>query len=167
MLKKIILGFIFLAFVLNAGWCENVMVAVEFRCAEKKVQTDSDKILALLETGLMDPFFEEGHIVFNRGIPLEIEEFVPFPIDKSPAKEARDAGADFLLRAFIDYTVDEKGGAHFTQIQFSFLDLYNDNGLLEKGTMETRVISDYQNITTDELVFKIGKRIALQVMSLI
>lgn len=67
---------------------------------------------SLWETGLMDVFFDAGHIVSNSPImrfPVDPEE--EFPADAlAELDEAREGGADFFIIALLDYEGSLPGG---------------------------------------------------------
>lgn len=65
----------------------------------------------LWENGMLDAFFEAGHIVSNA--PILRVEGKSFPELKAEIKEAREGGADFLVVAFLSYRegVPEKPSA--------------------------------------------------------
>jgi hypothetical protein len=65
----------------------------------------------LWESGLLDVFFEAGHIVSNAPV-LRLQRLpgVPFPEEARPElNEALEGGADYFILALLDYAAPEHG----------------------------------------------------------
>ncbi|MDR2101562.1 MAG: hypothetical protein LBP43_03230 [Treponema sp.] len=67
----------------------------------------------LWESGLMDVFFESGHIVSNAPIMrLPVKPEGEFPEDaRRDLDEAREGGAEFFVLALLDYTGSSAAGS--------------------------------------------------------
>jgi hypothetical protein len=84
-------------------------LVVETGLAEESARPQSS---LLWENGLMDVFFDAGHIVSNAPImriPEKTTEKLPDPV-RSELDEARNGGADYFILVLLEYPASAAGG---------------------------------------------------------
>jgi hypothetical protein len=103
MKNRIIIGLIIGIFAAPALWAANVSVLV-LESGESRENT-GDQYAILWENGLMDAFFDSGHIVSNSlKIQIAGKPDRDFPAEaEREFRSAREGGMDYFLIALIDY----------------------------------------------------------------
>jgi hypothetical protein len=100
-----------LCFFLSPVFCANVSVLVVETGLRDGRPAFYSEATSLWETGLMDVFFEEGHIVTNaQAIALEKKPGKEFEDEiQSYVIDAGDAGMDYFVLAYLSYEPDHDG----------------------------------------------------------
>ncbi|MDR2900452.1 MAG: hypothetical protein LBV20_02880 [Treponema sp.] len=107
----------------------SVMI-VETGVSEESPMIESS---GLWESGLMDTFFENGHIVSNASmLRLNAEQANPFPSDQLiNVDEAREGGSAYYVLAILNYSDENESDAVPSSISLRLVQLHLNKVLYE------------------------------------
>ena len=162
-----------MVFVLSAS-SETVMVYVT---EEETYKENGDAVKRLsysLEGGVMDEFFEHGHIVFNMG--SEDNEVGDFRIDDEtfPLYMAKSGGASFLLKVYLTYRKqnpvpeEDSGQLIVSSARYNYFDVEKtepiktgviDAGVYFGGTGEEKGSPEEHSFTVGQILAQEALRI--------
>jgi hypothetical protein len=172
------LGAVFLLLAAFPGLAEaeTVMVYVRYTAATVTDEDEAYKIVIPLEDGIMNEFFDYGHIVFNSGV--EKAPALPFAGERESLRMAKSGGAMFLLEVQVVCSPAEdpekapqsegnenlkKAGSidrhELKDIFFQFSRVQNGK-VIKKGKMPPNKVDGPK----EELSFALGQRIARMVL---
>ena len=152
--------FVLLMYIITAasGWTENVFVYIEKGLIDIEDEVHnkfSPELLNVIEDGVMESFFEQGHIVFAAN-----SSKTTYPDERVLNQAAKRGGAELLLKAVINYSV--KNNTVAITGNYVFYNLYSDS-ILTEGNYELPEDFDMAGIKVEELFFSIGKSFAERV----
>jgi hypothetical protein len=98
----------FLSFFSSPLFCANISVLIIETGLQDGKPLRRGEITGIWETGLLDVFFEEGHIVTNaRAFALKQKPDKELTDEiKSYITEAEDSGIDYFVLAYLNYETD-------------------------------------------------------------
>ncbi len=141
---------------------ETVMVAVD---NEKSAVPDEGIFFyrSALEAGVMDVFFEEGHVIFN-GILPEREKMSEMQRRYDSIKLAEEGGAAFVFLASLQYEVAKEGSVFQPKaVIFTFYSLSGEKTLYD-GKITLEDISIPEKAGPAEICFLLGKTAGTQTL---
>lgn len=155
---------------------ETVMVYVRYIATPVTDDEEAYKIVIPLEDGIMNEFFDYGHIVFNAGV--ERAPTLPFDGERESLRMAKSGGARFLLEVQVvcspvenlAKTPQPEGSEdpakkvldirhELQDITFQFSQVQNGE-ILKKGKMPPKKVDGPKG----DLSFSLGQRIARMVL---
>ena len=156
MLKKI-LFIVLLSLISSFSWCENIFIYIE----KGIIEVDEEKnkfdpmLLNVMEDGIMDSFFEQGHIVFAANSSKTV-----YNDDTVLSQAAKRGGADLLFKAVINYSAKE----NVVRItgNYIFYNLYSES-IVKEGEYNLPENFDMSGIKVEDLFFDVGKSFAERV----
>lgn len=157
MMKKTIFIIVLLIFLCGFAWSETVLIYIK-----KDDGLDfTEKTLPLayaFEGGVMDEYFEAGHIIFNAGIK-NISYWKEFPVNM-----AREEGAGLLLE--IVMRVKEELTTEDSSVTAAFYQLVLLNGMkvLSRGEITAGSLL-IESEGTEKISFLLGKELAKKSLS--
>ncbi len=136
------------------SWCDNIYVYIE----KGLIDVDEDEnrfstdLLNVMEDGILESFFEKGHIVFAAN-----SSKTTFNNDRILNQAAKRGGADKLLKAVINYT--EKNNIVEISGNYKFYNLYSDS-LVAEGDYSLPENFNMSGLRIEELFFSVGRSFA-------
>lgn len=113
-MRKTIISFVLLILFGAIGSAETVLIYVGDTSASEEEFKLCLPLSSALEDGVMNEFFDNGHIVFNAGIKMRSDfPEPPFESERLPVRIAKAGGAAYLLEIKIQYILEEKEGGNF------------------------------------------------------
>lgn len=116
---------------------------------------------AAVEDGVMDVFFEAGHIIFNFGLPGEQNADLPFRAEHIAVRTAKAGGASFLIEIGLSDPVESKPAPE--RVFFRYLDVIREEtlaeGFVDLADIDSDVITDPRELC--ELVGRAAAMAAL------
>ena len=114
-------------------------------------------LAAAVEDGVMDVFFENGHIIFNAGLMNEKPAEPPFKAERLSVRIAKAGGATFLL----EVGLGSAGAENLlpSRADYLFLDLISSK-IISEGTIPITAIRDEDSTDMREKCILLGKRVA-------
>lgn len=173
------IGVVCLLLITFAGTAEaeTVMVYVRYTTATVTDEDDAYKIVIPLEDGIMNEFFDYGHIVFNSGV--EKAPVLPFAGERESLRIAKSGGAMFLLEVQVvcspvekpENTTQSEGNENpkkigsidrhqLQDITFQFSRVHNGE-VIKRGKMPPKQVDGPK----EELPFALGQKIARMVLN--
>lgn len=158
-MKKSLIFFILI--LLTAGFCfgETVMVYIDWNNTSVEAPGNIEQVMSDIEEGIMDSFFEKGHIVTSAGAQ-ELESELPFPIENTPVTIARKGGAGLLLAIRFECNTKNETGEVLPYIANYILTDIRSESIIYKGSFNPYKIKDFNKINQHEFFFKVGQEIA-------
>jgi hypothetical protein len=139
------------------------MVAVD---GEKDGRAPAESVFfyrSALEAGVMDVFFEEGHVIFN-GILPEREESSEMQRRYDTVKLAEEGGASYIFLASLQYEVETEGAVfHPKAVVFTFFALSGEKSLYD-GKIAVEDITIPEKAGPAEICFLLGKTAGTQTL---
>ena len=159
---KVVIAVLGILIALAAPLCaETVMVSIQ-----TKDGTTLSGLTGLLseayaiEDGVMNEFFDNGHIIFNAGItsPKPLEP--PFPSEPVQVRIAKAGGASHLLDLALQYEEipGESNKFRVNTITYRFINVISGR-LLADGVMPANSVPTGK-LTIEEIGFILGKMVA-------
>lgn len=92
-----------------------------------------------VEEGVMNEFFDSGHIIFNNGISADARfPEPPFDAERLPVRMAKSGGARYLLEVKLTYTGAETDNPDITSAAYRFTNVL-DGRLLMSETVDEAI----------------------------
>jgi hypothetical protein len=117
---------------------------------------------AAVEDGIMEVFFDEGHIIFNYGLPGKRGVETPFPSEPVPVRAAKSGGATFLIE--IELSNPPEPGIAPLVVTYRYSDVIRER-LISSGVVRLEEIDDGSITDARELCAAIGRAIAFAALS--
>ena len=114
--------------------------------------------VAAVEDGVMDVFFNAGHIIFNYGLSSEPPAKTPFRADNVQARVAKSGGARFLIEVALSNPASESIAP--AVIEYAYTDLILKEEITA-GLLRLEAIDDGSITDERELCAAIGRAVAL------
>ena len=114
-----------------------------------------------IEGGIMDVFFDAGHIVFNFGIPPTVSIDPPFASERPAVRAAKAGGASHLFEVELARPVVDR----LVPIRIAYV--YSDiiaKRVLAEGTIQYQEIEDSDLHDLLELCKSFGQNVALSAL---
>lgn len=96
-------------------------------------ETESEEYLPLaraVEDGVMNIFFDSGHIIFNNGFSADAQyQDPPFDAERLPVRLAKGGGARYLLEVRLDYAGAGTKSPEITSAEYRFSNVVAGNVL--------------------------------------
>lgn len=170
-MRKIIISLLFSGLVCAGAVSETVMLYIGNGAeTEEQFQVCLPVSLAL-EDGVMNEFFDSGHIVFNAGISMD-REFpdTPFPADRLPLRAAKAGGAAYLLEVTINYTFQggedgEIGMDNSFSADYIFSQV-SSSRVLRTGGVTTAAVTGIESPEPEKYSYVLGQMIAREALSI-
>jgi hypothetical protein len=152
-------------------FAETVMVYVS---SKKEIVKDESKkakqeLVFSLEGGVMDEFFENGHIIFNAG--KEDRSVGEFTLDKDsfPLYMAKSGGASYLLNVSVRYwqTEEKEPEWRVASAEYKFVKVETAE-VLRDGTVEAlyQREKNEEELSAEENSFNVGRAVAQDALAL-
>ena len=156
MLKKIV----FLVLFISSSallWSENIFIYIEKGVIDVDEEKNrfSPELLNVMEDGIMESFFEQGHIVFAAN-----SSKTTFNNDRVLSQAAKRGGADLLFKAVINYS-EKKNIVKITG-NYMFYNLYSESIVIE-GDYKLPENFNMSGLKVEDLFFDLGKSFAMKV----
>ncbi len=176
-MRKMIVSFVLLLSLAAVVGAETVMVYVGNTAESEDIFNLCLPISSALEDGVMNEFFDEGHIIFNAGIRFKPEtameqEFPrpPFDADRLPIRIAKAGGASYLLEIQIHYIL-HKGEEEAYELPEDFSADYvfshiTSSRVLQTGDMEYSAMNTGGDGKIEEYSYALGQAIAKEALSI-
>jgi len=119
-------------------------------------------LAAAVEDGVLAEFFEEGHIIFNYGLPPEDPEEAPFVTQAAPVRVAKTGGASLLLEIMLSDPVDDQRVP--ASVGYVFRDIILDQEI-SRGTVGVDDFAGRDLTDPRALCVEIGKTVARMALS--
>ncbi len=152
--------------------CSILLINILMPVAAETVMIFSDKSLGLgdeqsairyVEDGIMEVFFDAGHIIFNGTYQMISEGEEDQLFNDSPVyRVAKSGGASYVLNIQLRFTEDEEDLLPVSA-SYTFIDLATEQSLasglvpLEKG-------KDWKEREPHELVQSLGRRLGIEAL---
>lgn len=110
-----------------------------------------------LEDGIMDVFFQAGHIIFNGGYSEESEsdEANQLYSEAASLRMAKRGGASLLLEIQLRFS-DEREESIPVAAKYSFTEVSSERQLSE-GEVLIKEVEDASSLDSEELIAKMGR----------
>ena len=118
---------------------------------------DSIDFAAAVEDGVMEVFFDQGHIIFNAGLDIGRPVDPPFSAERYAVRIAKSGGASYLLEVGLTQP-DEENALPHTAV-FIFTDLVSER-VLTRGELNVAAISREDSTSTRDVCIFLGRKIA-------
>ncbi|TFG63279.1 MAG: hypothetical protein E4H36_06025 [Spirochaetales bacterium] len=146
---------------------ETVMVSIQ---TEGDVPLAENKALLpeafAIEDGIMNEFFDEGHIVFNAGILAPAPPEPPFKAESAGMRLAKSGGASLLLEIIIRWASGPSDDQLTVEsVYFRFIQVLSGN-ILADGALAADTISP-EFKSAQEIGFEMGKNLARLALSVL
>lgn len=156
-------------FFISSASAETVMVSLQNDDRSRYIVQERIELVSAMEEGMMEPFFDANHIVFNLGI--NIEENAVSPSDELVARVALSGGASFLLNVYVgdvpepaaDGPADNQEELNTlppVQVRYTFIDLYRDR-IITQGTLLTADLPPKKTANAMSACFTLGETAAI------
>ena len=120
-----------------------------------------------IEEGIMDDFFEAGHIIFNAGINENNPGNLPITADRLPVRLAKKSGASLLIEIDLKYPEGQRSTETLPiVVEYRFLNILSDENILT-GTFSPENDSVDSDATPDRLCFLTGRMIAKELLKIL
>jgi hypothetical protein len=151
---------------------ETVMVYVTEEEMYEENGDTAKRLSYSLEGGVMDEFFERGHIVFNMG--SEDNEAGDFRIDDEtfPLYMAKSGGASFLLKVYLTYRKNspdpevDKGRLIVSSVRYDYFDVEKTESI-KSGVIDAKMYFSGNGEKTgspEEHSFTVGQILAQEAL---
>lgn len=151
------------------AFCETVMVYVFCNGEVSGVDEQRNRLTLELEGGVMDEFFENGHIVFDMGKEKNGDSKFSIDQDTFPLYLAESGGASFLLRVSVRFSeefLDEDDVRWLPKsAEYDFWQV-NDAQVLKKGTISAVEIEN-EHDPPEKTSFNLGKAVAQEALGVL
>ena len=170
-MRKMTLSLLFLVLVAAAAVSETVMLYVGNGVENEEQFEASLPISMALEDGVMNEFFNNGHIIFNAGIKLE-QDFpeTPVKVERLPLRMAKAGGARYLLEVNINYAFergeDEEIGVKNTFSADYIFSQVSSSRILQRGGITTASVSGIEDPEPEKYSYALGQMIAREALSI-
>ena len=156
MIKKICLLVFLSLFISSHAFCDTIFVYIGKGEVAESINLRLNELVNSLESGVMDSFFNNGHIVFSDN--SAVNQFDSFEKLNQLAKRG---GANILITA--DMNLQHEGGSIIVSGEYSVYNLFNDNVIYygDYKASENKSLS-HEEIT--EKFFDTGKSIGDEVV---
>ncbi len=150
-------------------FCETVMVYVFCNDEVSDADEQRNRLAVVLEGGVMDEFFENGHIVFDMGNEKNGDSRFSIDHDTFPLYLAESGGASFLLRVSVRFSEEplHEDGVRWSpkSAEYDFWQV-NDAQVLKKGTIPAVQIED-ESGPPEKTSFNLGKAVAQEALGVL
>lgn len=171
-MRKICLAGIVLILIARGGAvCETVLLYVGNGPQTEKEFEISRPVSSALEDGVMNEFFDRGHIIFNAGIKME-DEFPepPYQADRLPMRVAKAGGASYLLEVVIYYSFAEGEDKEIDlspafSAEYTFSQV-SSSRIIYSGGMSTDAVDITEELDPEMYSYVLGQMIAREALSL-
>jgi len=125
---------------------------------------DEQSSIRYIEDGIMEVFFDAGHIIFNGNYEMSplTEETDTLFADLPGSRIAKAGGASYVLTVRLLFTDDEKDLLPVSA-EYVFIDLETDKNLTS-GLMLLEKPDDWKEREPHELVQSLGKRLGMEAL---
>ena len=157
-MKKRFFFLLLLIFASSAVWCENVFVYIEkgiIDLDDEEQNKFNPELLNVMEDGIMECFFDQGHIVFAANSCK-----TTFRNEEMLSQVAKRGGADLLFKAVINYS--EKNNIVEISGNYLFYNLFSDTVVTE-GEYNLPDNFNMSGLRVEDLFFTVGKSFAERV----
>ena len=157
MIKKIFFLCLMMTSTASLLWCENIFVYIEKGLIEVDEEENqfNTELLNVMEDGIMESFFDQGHIVFAAN-----SSKTTFSSDEVLSQAAKRGGAELLFKAVINYS--EKENVVTVNGSYLFYNLLSESIVME-GRYQLPDNFDMSGIKAEDLFFDVGKSFAERV----
>ncbi len=140
-----------------AIWSETVLVAV-YQSGTGEMKDQSRFYLSAVEDGVMDVFFDGGHIVFNVG-SFSVVGGSAVQARYDVREMAKDGGASFAVHVTMDVIETEDGMIEPVRVEYRFVNVSTDQ-ILTQGRMELDNSGEGRRVPWEDACFSAGQDIA-------
>lgn len=156
-MKKIVFLLILFAVAGCFAWSETVLIYIK-KDDGMEFSQEALPLAYALEGGVMDEYFEAGHIIFNAGIK-NISYWKEFPVNMA-MEEGAGLLLEIVLRVNEELTTQESS---VTAAEYRLV-LVNGKRVLSRGEIAAgSILTDSQE--TEHISFLIGKELARRSLS--
>lgn len=153
--------------------CSILLINVLMPVAAETVMIYSDKSLGLgdeqsairyIEDGIMEVFFDAGHIIFNGTYQMisESEEEENLFNDSPVYRIAKSGGATYVLNIQLRFTEDEEDLLPVSA-SYTFIDLTTERNLAS-GLLPLEKGNEWKEKEPHELVQSLGRRLGIEAL---
>ena len=162
MVRKRVCWLIFLVVVTSELFTDTVMLQVLEAEASDYFTLAGLDYVAAVEDGIMEAFFDAGHIIFNFGLSAPAKLELPLRKDRASVRVAISGGAGFLIEIILtDPTKDRFAPS---SVDFFFTDIMHER-VITSGHIDLSEIDDGSNSDDRELCEALGRAVALAALS--
>lgn len=170
-MRKIMISLLLFCLACTGAVSETVMLYIG-NGVENEDQFEASLPLSMaLEDGVMNEFFDRGHIIFNAGIKPE-QDFpeTPFKADRLPVRIAKAGGAAYLLEVSINYSFEKAEGEKIDvkkgfSADYTFSQVTSFR-VLQTGGLETAAIRGIEDPEPEKYSYILGQMIAREALSI-
>ncbi|MFP4617900.1 MAG: hypothetical protein ACLFMZ_03560 [Spirochaetaceae bacterium] len=153
-----IFSLLFISSLLPAG-AETVMIYTD----KEKGEGDVEMSRGYLEDGVMETFFDAGHIVFNAYPEMAEDATQPDGFsEKFSVRAAKAGGASLLLEIFIKFDANEENKLPYSA-SYSLYELKTGE-LLAHGEEDLPDKDDEKELGKEERLHRLGSAVASRVL---
>jgi len=165
-MRKIIIVFLLVLGIIGSVSAETVLLYVHNTLETEEFFDLCLPVSMAVEDGVMNEFFDNGHIIFNAGIKME-HQFPepPGAPDRLPLRIAKAGGASYLLEVEINYQPlndEEPPESFFTDYVFSHV---VSSRVLYSGEMNSSAVRGIEEENPEQFGYVLGKMIAQDALS--
>ena len=119
------------------------------------------ELAAAVEDGIMEVFFDNGHIIFNTGLNHEMPPDPPFKAERAALRIAKSGGAGFLL----EVRLGDLPGENQAPLELAYI-LSNvmEDGEILRGQILVEEVMPEKLIGARELCTLMGRAVAIQAL---
>ncbi len=146
---------------------EMVLLFTVDKNGDKDLIKSTHIVSSAIEEGIMDRFFEAGHIIFNAGINDDHPAELPIDADRLSLRLAKNSGASFLIELDLIYPEGTREKNTIPEIiTYRFYTVVSEENLVSGSIITGSVRESIETISTD-FCFKMGKIIAIELLQLL
>lgn len=117
-------------------------------------------LVRAVEDGVMNEFFNSGHIIFNNGISADAEfPEPPFDAERLPLRMAKSGGACYLLEVKLSCTGAEENDPDITSAEYRFSHVL-DGRVLRSDSVDEAIPAKTEFDEPEQRWYGFGKEIA-------
>ena len=160
-MKKTALSLLFLGILLSSAYSETVMLFSE---EPTGIGNERDSVI-YIEDGIMDVFFNAGHIIFNGGYQQFDQENTAARStfgDTPSFRIAKSGGADYMLQVQLEFTQDDQDPLPVKAL-YSFYHL-NSEEKLAGGEVLLTEAGQREEVEEEVLIRRMGRHVGTRAM---
>ena len=157
-----ILIFASIFFIISPSYAETIMLHLADAAGSKFHIENSIELATAVEDGVMELFFNEGHIMFNMGLSAEDPPEPPFKAERPAIRIAKTGGAGFLLEVALSSS--DMAATLPSSALFQFTDIMS-NLVISQGEVVVASIDLQRSTGERDICIFLGREIAMRVLS--
>jgi len=166
-MRKFAVIIAFLLFAAAAAGAETVLLYIGDGAGNGPVFRQCMPISAAIEDGVMNEYFENGHIIFNAGVKAAAGyPEPPGSTEPLPVRIAKAGGASYLLEVEMIYNLRE-GELQPSDFQAGYIfSNVHSSKVLQRGSFSSKSIGSEEAPGPEESGYRLGQMLARETLAI-